>query len=221
MTPYVVCIGLATRDTVVAVPRWPEGDDRVVAGDVAIAGGGPAATAAVALARLGVPTYFVGSVGDDDVGDAIRAGLEREGVDTSHLGVVRGARPRRASSSSTVTRGRSQRIRANFRRSRSTAPRASSATQRRGSTSTTSATGRRRTVSGCPSTAATGSTASTSGASRCTGPPKRPSGTRSAAPTARSPPAPGSSSSPAGRVGPPRTARTAPWSTSPAVESRS
>jgi sugar/nucleoside kinase (ribokinase family) len=91
MTPYVVCIGLATRDTVVAVPRWPKGDDRVVASAVAIGGGGPAATAAVALARLGVRTFFVGAVGDDEAGDAIREGLLREGVDTTHVGVVSGA----------------------------------------------------------------------------------------------------------------------------------
>lgn len=88
--PYVVCVGLATLDTIVAVPRHPEPDDRVVATDLAVAGGGPAATAAVTLARLGVPTYFVGSVGDDDAGDAIRASLD--GVDATELAVVDGAR---------------------------------------------------------------------------------------------------------------------------------
>jgi sugar/nucleoside kinase (ribokinase family) len=93
MPPYVVCIGLATQDTVVAVPRWPAGDDRVVANDLAVAGGGPAATAAVTLARLGVRTFFVGAVGDDAVGAAIHEGLEREGVDTTCLAVVDGASP--------------------------------------------------------------------------------------------------------------------------------
>jgi sugar/nucleoside kinase (ribokinase family) len=93
MPPHVVCIGLATQDTVVAVPRWPAGDDRVVASDLAVAGGGPAATAAVTLARLGVSAFFVGVVGDDAVGSAIRDGLEREGVDTTHLVIVDGASP--------------------------------------------------------------------------------------------------------------------------------
>lgn len=93
ITPYVVCIGLATQDTVVAVPRWPVGDERVVASGIAVAGGGPAATAAVTLARLGVRTFFVGAVGDDAVGAAIRDGLEREGVDTTCLAVVDGASP--------------------------------------------------------------------------------------------------------------------------------
>jgi sulfofructose kinase len=89
---HVVCIGLATLDTIAAVPRHPDPEDRVVATDHAVAGGGPAATAAVALARLGVETYFVGAVGDDLAGDEIRLGLEGEDVDVSELRTVAGAR---------------------------------------------------------------------------------------------------------------------------------
>ena len=89
---HVVCIGLATLDTISAVPRHPAAEDRVVAADHAVAGGGPAATAAVALSRLGVETYFVGAVGDDLAGDEIRLGLEAEGVDVSELRTVAGAR---------------------------------------------------------------------------------------------------------------------------------
>jgi sugar/nucleoside kinase (ribokinase family) len=88
----IVCVGLATLDTIAAVPRHPGPDDRVVASAHAVAGGGPAATAAVTLARLGVEVAFVGAVGDDDAGTAIRQGLEREGVDVSELRVVPGAR---------------------------------------------------------------------------------------------------------------------------------
>ena len=88
----VVCVGLATRDTILAVPRHPAADELVMATDVAVAGGGPAATAAVALARLGVATAFVGSVGDDETGAFIRDGLEAEGVDVSELAVVPGRR---------------------------------------------------------------------------------------------------------------------------------
>jgi sugar/nucleoside kinase (ribokinase family) len=90
MNGHVVCIGLATLDTIAAVPRHPAPDDRVVATAHAVAGGGPAATAAVALARLGVPVHFLGAVGDDRVGGAIRAGLEAEGVDVSELVTVPG-----------------------------------------------------------------------------------------------------------------------------------
>lgn len=88
--PYVVCVGLATLDSVFAVPTHPGPDDRVVATAHAVAGGGPSATAAVTLARLGVQTYFVGVVGGDSAGWTIRGGLEREGVDVSELLTVDG-----------------------------------------------------------------------------------------------------------------------------------
>jgi len=87
----VVCIGLATRDTVWRVSALPPSDGRVVADDVAVAGGGPAATAAVTLARLGVDVAFAGAVGDDDAGAFVRSGLEAEGVDVSAVRVVSGA----------------------------------------------------------------------------------------------------------------------------------
>jgi sugar/nucleoside kinase (ribokinase family) len=89
---FVVCVGLATLDTIAAVPRHPGAEDRVVATAHAVAGGGPAATAAVTLARLGVPVYFVGAVGDDRPGEEIRAGLEAEGVDVSELTATPDAR---------------------------------------------------------------------------------------------------------------------------------
>jgi sugar/nucleoside kinase (ribokinase family) len=88
----VACVGLATRDTIWRVPSHPPVDGRVVATEVVVAGGGPAATAAVTLARLGIEVAFAGAVGDDDAGDFVRAGLEREGVDVSRLAVVTGAR---------------------------------------------------------------------------------------------------------------------------------
>jgi sulfofructose kinase len=89
---YVVCVGLATRDTILAVPHHPAADELVMATDAAVAGGGPAATAAVTLARLGVPTHFVGAVGDDETGAFVRAGLEAAGVDVSELAAVPGRR---------------------------------------------------------------------------------------------------------------------------------
>jgi sulfofructose kinase len=92
----VVCVGYATLDTIMAIPRHPDADDRVVASALEFAGGGAAATAAVTLARLDVPVSFVGAIGDDDAGVFIREGLEREGVDVSELRVVPGARSPRS-----------------------------------------------------------------------------------------------------------------------------
>lgn len=88
----VVCIGLATLDTIARVPEQPPADGRVVAMDLRRAGGGPAATAAVALARLGHRVAFVGAVGDDAAGEEIRASLAHEDVDVGDITVVAGAR---------------------------------------------------------------------------------------------------------------------------------
>lgn len=91
MSDCVVCVGLATQDTIFKVRSHPSPDDRVVATAHASAGGGPAATAAVTLARLGVRTYFVGSVGDDFAGSVIRQDLEDAGVDLTELATVEGS----------------------------------------------------------------------------------------------------------------------------------
>ncbi len=92
----VLCVGLATEDTVIAVPALPEPDGRVVAEQTVVAGGGPAATAAVTLARLGVEVAFAGAVGDDTAGAFVIEGLEGEGVDVSRVAVVSGARTPRS-----------------------------------------------------------------------------------------------------------------------------
>ena len=85
-----VFIGVATFDAIALVDGFPAPDDRVVASEVAYAGGGPAATAAVAASRLGVRTAFVGTVGDDTNGHAILTGLADEGVDVSGVTVLAG-----------------------------------------------------------------------------------------------------------------------------------
>jgi len=91
--PAIVCAGHATLDAIVAIPRLPRRDERLPATDGVLAGGGPAATAAVALARLGVPVAFAGRVGDDHAGTLVREGLAREGVDVSLLATVAGTTP--------------------------------------------------------------------------------------------------------------------------------
>lgn len=76
----VICVGSATFDTIASVPRIPSDDERIMATTFMSAGGGPAATAAVALARLGARVGFCGVVGDDAAGEFVREALIREGV---------------------------------------------------------------------------------------------------------------------------------------------
>jgi len=89
----VVCIGIATLDAIALVDRLPEGGERLPARTALLAGGGVAATAAVALARLGIPVAFVGRVGNDAAGGSIREGLAAAGVDVNGLRTVPGRSP--------------------------------------------------------------------------------------------------------------------------------
>ncbi|MGC0238380.1 carbohydrate kinase family protein [Arthrobacter sp. SD76] len=82
-TGTLLFVGCATLDSIALVQDYPAADSRTVASDFATAGGGPAATAAVAAARAGARTAFAGVLGTDEEGDRIVAGLEAEGVDTS------------------------------------------------------------------------------------------------------------------------------------------
>ena len=88
--PTVVFVGAVTYDAIALVDHFPGPDERQVARDVVHAGGGPAATAAVAASRLGVPAALVGSVGADAVGEQILASLREEGVDVSAVQALPG-----------------------------------------------------------------------------------------------------------------------------------
>ena len=92
-TARVVCLGLATLDAIAVVERLPRSDERLPAVDGVLAGGGVAATAALALARLGVAVAFAGRVGDDAAGASIRDGLASAGVDVRLLRSVPGRSP--------------------------------------------------------------------------------------------------------------------------------
>lgn len=56
--------------------------------DVAGCGGGGAHNTAVGLSRLGCDAAFSGVVGDDQWGEAIKNGMEKEGVDTRYLTII-------------------------------------------------------------------------------------------------------------------------------------
>jgi sulfofructose kinase len=80
----IVGLGLATIDIMTLVPRLPEHDEVFRARRILLEGGGPVATALVAAARLGATTAYLGPIAPTAWGDLTRAGLEREGADTSH-----------------------------------------------------------------------------------------------------------------------------------------
>jgi ribokinase len=86
----VVVVGSVNVDLVVFVERLPAPGETVIGGRFARHHGGKGANQAVAAARLGAPTSFVGAVGRDDLGSAARAALEAEGIDVSGLTTLDG-----------------------------------------------------------------------------------------------------------------------------------
>ena len=79
--PVVVCVGHAALDRVFTVDAWPQGSAKIAASDYRESGGGMAANAAVAIARLGAPASFWGPAGDDATADVIEAQLRDERID--------------------------------------------------------------------------------------------------------------------------------------------
>lgn len=77
----VVCVGHAALDRVFSVDSWPAGSAKIAANDFRESGGGMAANAAVAIARLGAQASLRGPAGDDITADIVEAQLRAEGVD--------------------------------------------------------------------------------------------------------------------------------------------
>lgn len=86
MTAFdVIGLGFSSLDTIGLVPHLPRLDQGTPLLDLTRQGGGPVAQALVTLARLGARAGFIGRVGDDEAGLAMRHGLDAEGVDVSRL----------------------------------------------------------------------------------------------------------------------------------------
>ena len=94
----VLCVGHAVQDHVYRLSRLPVGGSKNRATGFTSVGGGPAATAAVAIARLGGRARLAARVGDDAVADEIERELRGHGVDCAQLRRFAG----RASSRSAV-----------------------------------------------------------------------------------------------------------------------
>ncbi len=88
--PDIVLIGSVNMDLVAKAPCIPQPGQTVLGRDFNTIPGGKGANQAVAAARLGASVAFVGCVGDDAFGQALRNGLEAEGVDCGLLRQVRG-----------------------------------------------------------------------------------------------------------------------------------
>lgn len=80
----VVGLGLATLDILALTPRLPQSNDCFPIAGLEMEGGGPVATALVALARLGADCHYLGSLAADDTARQIVTELSGYGIDCSH-----------------------------------------------------------------------------------------------------------------------------------------
>lgn len=87
----VIVVGSVNIDLVVTADRLPLPGETVTGGSFARHHGGKGGNQAVAAARLGAPTAFVGAVGDDSFGTEARAALAAEGIDLRGLVTLDGA----------------------------------------------------------------------------------------------------------------------------------
>jgi len=83
-------LGQCCLDYIGEVDTYPQPDIKCEFSNRVIQGGGPVATALVALARWGVSCAFSGVLGDDFFGPMIKASLDDEGIDTSGVFVRKG-----------------------------------------------------------------------------------------------------------------------------------
>ena len=85
MAARVIVVGSVNIDLVATVERLPAPGETVTGGRFAQYHGGKGGNQAVAAARLGAPTTFVGAVGSDPFGSEARTALAAEGVEVSEL----------------------------------------------------------------------------------------------------------------------------------------
>ena len=112
MPPKLICVGNTTLDRVWLIDRLPSGGGKFPAHDYLELGGGMAANAAVAVARLGGACAYWGRAGDDSAGKAMLAEMAAYGVDVSQFRLI----PHARSSVSGIMVGRDgERMIVNFR----------------------------------------------------------------------------------------------------------
>src|SRR5450830_1069163 len=83
--PLLVCCGLVTLDVLQFVDRLPAPDEKIVATELAVGFGGPAANAAATAVALGVRTRLVPALGSGAVADLVRTGLSDTGIELVDL----------------------------------------------------------------------------------------------------------------------------------------
>ncbi len=92
----VVGLGANAADHLVTIPRFPRPGEKVRFRRYLFQGGGQTATALVTAARLGLRARYIGGVGDDAEGQALKTELAAERIDVTAVRVRPGGLTQRA-----------------------------------------------------------------------------------------------------------------------------
>lgn len=84
-TPSILVVGSANSDLVVRTSRLPQAGESFIGLDYRRFAGGKGANQAIAAARLGATTTFVGKIGIDPEGEKLQAQLYAEGIRTDFV----------------------------------------------------------------------------------------------------------------------------------------
>ena len=87
MVNHVVVLGSINVDTTYHVNRFPQPGETIAAQSKSSAPGGKGANQAVAAARSGAQTAFVGAMGSDNEGQYMLEALKENDIDTSHINI--------------------------------------------------------------------------------------------------------------------------------------
>ena len=91
MKSKIVIVGSSNTDMMVKVDHFPLPGETLIGNHFMTAQGGKGANQAVAVARLGGDATFVCCLGDDAFGNQSLALLKKEGMNTKHVRLIKGA----------------------------------------------------------------------------------------------------------------------------------
>lgn len=81
----VLVVGSANMDLVVKCSRFPLPGETIFGNKFQMFPGGKGANQAVCCAKLGMKTYFIGKMGNDELGKRLSDSMENDGVDLTYL----------------------------------------------------------------------------------------------------------------------------------------
>ncbi len=89
MKSKISVVGSINVDLVINSERIPVSGETIKGGKFQMVSGGKGANQAVAAARQGVSTSFIGCIGDDDFGVNQKLNLDNENIDTHHISRIK------------------------------------------------------------------------------------------------------------------------------------